>query len=229
MPICDCPLFFLQYVVVPTRRSTAEAIQILISHAFGDAGSPYLIGVVSDALRVSLSSASICDQEGAVVPRQPIAALSEVDHMANVTQCEFAVDYYAMQYSLLINNAVEIVGGIFFIVTAFYIVRDKLKCDRYIAGERGRSLCSRACFIWLLAMFDFATSCLFALGPLNLIAGHIFVPSFASFIFSLFLRLYRERRRHEQPVQGGGPAGGGQVPPRALQERLPAPAVRHAR
>jgi hypothetical protein len=36
-----------QYVVVPTRRGTAEALQILISHLLGDAGSPYLIGVVS--------------------------------------------------------------------------------------------------------------------------------------------------------------------------------------
>ncbi|PSN36607.1 Protein spinster [Blattella germanica] len=35
----------LLYVVIPTRRSTAEAFQILISHAFGDAGSPYLVGV----------------------------------------------------------------------------------------------------------------------------------------------------------------------------------------
>ena len=39
-----------QYVVIPTRRSTAEAVQILISHAFGDASSPYLIGVVADTL-----------------------------------------------------------------------------------------------------------------------------------------------------------------------------------
>ena len=40
-------LFFpVQYVVPPRRRSTAEAIQILVCHAFGDAGSPYLIGVV---------------------------------------------------------------------------------------------------------------------------------------------------------------------------------------
>lgn len=40
--------FFLspQYVVVPTRRSTAEALQIVFSHLLGDAGSPYLIGVV---------------------------------------------------------------------------------------------------------------------------------------------------------------------------------------
>nr|CAD7442479.1 unnamed protein product [Timema bartmani] len=35
------------YVVVPPRRSTAQAFQILVSHAFGDAGSPYLVGVVS--------------------------------------------------------------------------------------------------------------------------------------------------------------------------------------
>ncbi|KAM3598445.1 uncharacterized protein V6R79_018090 [Siganus canaliculatus] len=41
----------LLYVVVPTRRSTAEALQIVISHLLGDAGSPYLIGVVSDGLR----------------------------------------------------------------------------------------------------------------------------------------------------------------------------------
>lgn len=45
--IPDC---LLQYVVVPTRRSTAEAFQILISHMFGDAGSPYLVGLVSKYL-----------------------------------------------------------------------------------------------------------------------------------------------------------------------------------
>lgn len=43
------PSKYEQYVVVPTRRSTAEAFQILISHTFGDAGSPYLVGVVSIA------------------------------------------------------------------------------------------------------------------------------------------------------------------------------------
>ena len=35
-----------QYVVIPTRRSLAESVQILISHAFGDAISPYIIGQV---------------------------------------------------------------------------------------------------------------------------------------------------------------------------------------
>lgn len=40
----------LLYVVIPTRRSIAAATQILISHALGDATSPYIIGTVSDAI-----------------------------------------------------------------------------------------------------------------------------------------------------------------------------------
>lgn len=40
----------LLYVVVPTRRSTAEALQITVCHLLGDAGSPYLVGVISDAV-----------------------------------------------------------------------------------------------------------------------------------------------------------------------------------
>lgn len=42
----------LLYVVVPTRRSTAEAFQIMMSHLLGDASSPYLIGVISDKVRL---------------------------------------------------------------------------------------------------------------------------------------------------------------------------------
>ncbi|XP_053121587.1 protein spinster homolog 1 [Hemicordylus capensis] len=41
----------LLYVVIPTRRSTAEAVQILLSHLLGDAGSPYLIGLISDRIQ----------------------------------------------------------------------------------------------------------------------------------------------------------------------------------
>lgn len=43
----------LLYVVVPTRRSTAEAAQILFIHVFGDATSPVIIGAISDYLRGS--------------------------------------------------------------------------------------------------------------------------------------------------------------------------------
>ncbi|XP_068577462.1 protein spinster homolog 3 isoform X3 [Cebidichthys violaceus] len=43
----------LLYVVIPTRRATAEALQISVCHLLGDAGSPYLVGVISDAIHKS--------------------------------------------------------------------------------------------------------------------------------------------------------------------------------
>jgi len=41
----------LLYVIYPTKRSIASALNILISHLFGDAFSPYVIGAISDGLR----------------------------------------------------------------------------------------------------------------------------------------------------------------------------------
>ncbi|XP_026986551.1 sphingosine-1-phosphate transporter SPNS2 isoform X2 [Sagmatias obliquidens] len=43
----------LMYVVIPTRRATAVALQSFTSHLLGDAGSPYLIGFISDVIRQS--------------------------------------------------------------------------------------------------------------------------------------------------------------------------------
>ncbi|PNI37407.1 SPNS2 isoform 4, partial [Pan troglodytes] len=45
----------LMYVVIPTRRATAVALQSFTSHLLGDAGSPYLIGFgepADDAARI---------------------------------------------------------------------------------------------------------------------------------------------------------------------------------
>ncbi|RCN46630.1 protein spinster protein [Ancylostoma caninum] len=41
----------LMSVIVPSRRSTAFSYFMLISHLFGDATAPYIIGAVSDAIR----------------------------------------------------------------------------------------------------------------------------------------------------------------------------------
>ncbi|XP_026564377.1 protein spinster homolog 2 [Pseudonaja textilis] len=43
----------LMYVVIPTRRATAVALQSFTSHLLGDAGSPYLVGFISDVIRQS--------------------------------------------------------------------------------------------------------------------------------------------------------------------------------
>ncbi|XP_016056397.1 PREDICTED: protein spinster homolog 3 [Miniopterus natalensis] len=58
-------------VVLPRCRGTAEALQITVCHALGDASSPYLIGLISSALRarrpdsylqrfLSLQQSSLC-------------------------------------------------------------------------------------------------------------------------------------------------------------------------
>ncbi|CAJ0605391.1 unnamed protein product [Cylicocyclus nassatus] len=41
----------LMSVIVPSRRSTAFSYFMLISHLFGDATGPYIVGAVSDAIR----------------------------------------------------------------------------------------------------------------------------------------------------------------------------------
>lgn len=40
-------------IIVPKRRSVANAFQIMTSHLFGDASGPYIIGLVSDLIRGS--------------------------------------------------------------------------------------------------------------------------------------------------------------------------------
>ncbi|XP_013186867.1 protein spinster isoform X3 [Amyelois transitella] len=96
------------YVVIPPRRSTAEAFQILISHMFGDAGSPYLVGVISESLKRSLST-------------NPSEQPSQF------------VQFRSLQYALFVTCFVEVIGGVFFLLTAMYIVKDKQKVDRAIA------------------------------------------------------------------------------------------------
>ncbi|XP_030041746.1 sphingosine-1-phosphate transporter SPNS2 [Microcaecilia unicolor] len=49
----------LMYVVIPTRRATAVALQSFTSHLLGDAGSPYLIGFISDLIQQSTTESSL--------------------------------------------------------------------------------------------------------------------------------------------------------------------------
>ncbi|KAK6638189.1 hypothetical protein RUM44_008617 [Polyplax serrata] len=100
----------LLYVVIPTRRSTAEAFQILVSHAFGDAGSPYFIGALADFVASKL---------------RPGNSLSNAEN---------EVSYYSLQYSLFTTSFVEVLGGVFFLVTATYIIKDKLNAEREVRG-----------------------------------------------------------------------------------------------
>lgn len=125
-------------MVVPTRRSTAEAFQILISHAFGDAGSPYLVGLISESLKPLLRSQEYNSNFG-----KALESLSQVAENATVTIAEAVVrqdstrtQFKALQYSLFSTSFVEVLGGVFFLATAAYILKDRANVDRAVAGEK---------------------------------------------------------------------------------------------
>ena len=99
--------FPFQYVVIPTRRSTAEAVQILISHAFGDASSPYLIGVVADTL---------------------------APHFRGSTT-DPSVQFVTLQYALYITAFVCVIGGGFYLATAIFIERDRNMAEKQTKGK----------------------------------------------------------------------------------------------
>ncbi|XP_014478043.1 PREDICTED: protein spinster isoform X1 [Dinoponera quadriceps] len=105
----------LLYVVIPTRRSTAEAFQILIAHAFGDAGSPYLIGLISEGLK------------SIYLPVQSIRGLLVFDQDINV-------EFRSLQYAMFLTMFVEVIGALFFFLTALHIQQDKALVDLAIAG-----------------------------------------------------------------------------------------------
>ncbi|XP_023030503.1 lysolipid transporter protein spinster isoform X3 [Leptinotarsa decemlineata] len=109
----------LLYVVLPTRRSTAEGFQLLVSHALGDAGSPYLIGVLSDAFRIGMN---------------PINSENSTTDDTDLNK------FKSLQYALFSTCFVEVIGGLFFLITAFYIVHDKRKVEEAVHAGNSRQL-----------------------------------------------------------------------------------------
>ena len=104
------------YVVIPTRRGTANAILNFVSHLIGDNISPYLIGFISDEIFKSLTNG--------VVP-------------CTETQMESCVDalpyqFQSLKIALLINLITMGIGGLLFLVAAKYIVEDRKACAKEI-------------------------------------------------------------------------------------------------
>ncbi|EFX66564.1 hypothetical protein DAPPUDRAFT_229380 [Daphnia pulex] len=139
----------LLYTVIPTRRSTAEAFQILFSHALGDAGSPYLIGQISEILKKSFSTPAAF-VEGAMVlnstvssivsdfvtssPDMNVSANCSSSGTSSIDLTTVDGDFKALQWAMSITIVVEVLGALFFFGTAWYIVEDKAKVDLAVAG-----------------------------------------------------------------------------------------------
>ncbi|XP_071946615.1 protein spinster homolog 1-like [Antedon mediterranea] len=95
----------LLYVVLPTRRATASALQMLMGHALGDALSPWIIGAISDGIRHHMD-------------------LSE-DYN----------NFYSLQYALYITTFITVLGGGAFLANALFIEQDKLRIVKIVTGD----------------------------------------------------------------------------------------------
>ena len=46
-----------------------------------------------------------------------------------------SASYASLQYSFFSNSGVEVLGGVLFLLTAVWIVRDKMACETAVSGE----------------------------------------------------------------------------------------------
>lgn len=99
----------LLYTVIPTRRSLAESFQIVVSHLFGDAGSPYIVGLISDNL-----------------------AKKYPEHIQN----SYFVQFVTLRNALYMTSFVSVLGAAAFLATAIFVEKDKARVDNLIRDEK---------------------------------------------------------------------------------------------
>lgn len=113
------------YVILPTRRSTAEAIHLMASHAFGEAGSPYFTGLLAQGLKDGINSDH--------------PEWSNTTYILNSTIPTYPpkVEFLALQQSFMLAFAVLSLGAIMFLISAIWIATDKNAVDE-VANEESK-------------------------------------------------------------------------------------------
>jgi len=113
------------YIVIPTRRGFASATQILVSHAFGDAFSPYLIGAMADGFKPMIAPGNATQQ----LSHAATALMGYKD----LSPEEYDVEFRALEYSLFSCCFFQALGAFFFFVVSFYVIGDKILAERQIS------------------------------------------------------------------------------------------------
>ena len=96
---------FFRYVITPARRATAEAIHLMLTHALGEAGAPYLVGVLADSLKPGIRK-------------------------NHPEYCAETVEYFGMQRAMFLPFALLFLGGILFLLATKWVVRDKQAVEK---------------------------------------------------------------------------------------------------
>jgi len=123
------------YIVIPTRRGVATATQILVSHMFGDAFSPYLIGALADSFKPLISpTANLSSSAGTINDNIPfLPGTGQQIQSFELTPEEYDLEFKALEYSLFTCCFFQALGAFFFFVVSWYVISDKSKAERQIA------------------------------------------------------------------------------------------------
>jgi len=123
------------YIVIPTRRGVATATQILVSHMFGDAFSPYLIGALADSFKPLISpTANLSLSAGTINDNIPfLPGTGQQMQSFELTPEEYDLEFKALEYSLFTCCFFQALGAFFFFVVSWYVISDKSKAERQIA------------------------------------------------------------------------------------------------
>jgi len=125
------------YIVIPTRRGVATATQILVSHMFGDAFSPYLIGALADSFKPLISPSSnltmSTDPTTTLVNIPFLPGTGQQSMSYELTPEEYDLEFRALEYALFTCCFFQGLGAFFFFVMSWYVISDKSKAERQIA------------------------------------------------------------------------------------------------
>lgn len=134
----------MQSVVVPRCRATAEALQITVGHILGDAGSPYLTGLVRPGgwwgSREGLHLEAQWLPGG---PGRPHLSPLQISSALRAGRPDtYLQRFLSLQQSFLCCAFVVALGGGCFLLTALYLERDQAQAQK--PGTGTLLLCTHA-------------------------------------------------------------------------------------
>ncbi|XP_068210246.1 protein spinster-like [Palaemon carinicauda] len=131
------------YTVIPTRRASASALLILVSHTFGDAGSPYIMGLMADAFALvippdntTITTTTEMSPTSMLPDTSTLLTVSSTSTLPPDDGTDTYVKFKSLQYSMAIVTSVDFLGTIAFLWLALYIVKAKNRVDDIIKGSQ---------------------------------------------------------------------------------------------
>ena len=108
------------YVVPAAIRSTSTGLQTAIAHGFGDAGSPYVVGLIADALK----------QRNHTGHTNAAHVNSTLSSLTCSTDVDDAIsEFSSMQGALWITVAMTFLSALIFMVISRFVVSDRKKAS----------------------------------------------------------------------------------------------------